>query len=312
MALADREADFEKLTERFSCERITPLIAAHRIDPVYFERLRIASALYLSKCMPDQKPVSLELLGRGEELLQEFARQQALAKNLTPNGIVVPKKNLILEHNLFIQAFADIIDQLNIGDFIEAWIAPPSLRFKEGLPSEEKLERKFASEHPHSESWIPLNTNQCVTVFIPILGDVEKNWVNFFTPPPDPIFDENWLTPKGSYKEGGEIVERYRPLTIPPEFGMLYLAEVATLHVTSRKPGAGPRASIDVSFKFNRSVGERFTDVLPESQRPKQQTLSEVGRRKLFVYFDGMDEFVPSEGGVRHSSDNRDVVTIVN
>jgi hypothetical protein len=296
MSLAEREARFQSLTSKFECKLVSGLIAAHKIKPHLLEKIQVAASNYMMKCFSKPEAITKSLVANSDSLLMEFGNQMSQIKNVTPNGLIVPKRETILEYNAFVSAFAEIIDSLNIVDFIDCWLYPPSLRFKSALFESDLLKRNYQSEHRHSEAWIPINTSKCISVFIPILGDAEKNGVEFFTPPKD--FDESWLTPQSSYKAGEEIADRFSRLEMPYRIGELYLADAATLHVTSRKPGSGPRASIDINFLPKGASSE--ADRANLRDRPQPQTLSQVGKTKLFVFFDSVNEFIDTKGATLH------------
>ena len=305
MSLASREKNFQQLVSRFECRKHSPLIVSHRIDPALFERLRVAASSYLLRCLPDQSKASSKLLSDEEALLAEFSRQMSVIKNVTPNGIVVPKREFILEYNAFVSAFAQITKSLRIGDLIDFWVNPPNLRFKNSEVSEKLLARSYASEHTHTEAWIPLNTRRCFSVFIPILGDAERNRVEFYTPPSH--FDESWLDPQNSYKEGAEIAANYSKIEVPYEKGTLVVTEVATMHATKRLPASGPRISIDVNVIYH---AEKEDKEFSECDRPRQSTLEEIGQTKLYVYLDSVDEFIDTQGGQKHVTQNRKLISL--
>lgn len=309
--LERREAFFAEVSGRFECERPCGLIAAHRIRPPLLERLRLAAASYLSRSLADPSRFRMDQLsGGGSELLEEFSRQLPRIRNVTPNGIVVPKRHLILEYNLFLSAFTDVIEDLGIGDFIDCWINPANLRFKDKAVSPEQLQRSFASEHPHSEAWLPLNTSRSLWVFLPILGDCAGNTVEFFAPPREG-FSEDWLLPRDSYASGREIAAQFRKVELSYQCGWLYLADVATLHGTRRTPQARPRISVDVGFIAKRpGEDETFAKEggFSEVERPSHALMRSAGRERLFVFLDRAEDWVDTQGGKLHPSHHRKVV----
>lgn len=302
MSLASRESRFGELVSHFECWRPCPLIAAHRLRPEPFARLRLAAALYIASCLPDARRVTTELLADEEQLLAEVERQRPEIRNLTPNGMVVPKRELNLEYNIFVSAFAGVIATLGVDDFIDAWIHPPNLRVKEGAPTEDKLARPFASERWHTEAWIEMNTSRPVTVMIPLLGDTERNRVRFRAPGAD--FDETWLRPRASYEDGQAIAARYRDVDLGYEKGFLYVSDAATLHRSERLPGAGPRASIDVNFLV-RPAGVRGKAAAPHVT---QADLEGIGRKGMFVFSDSMNDHLDTRGGKRHPTERHRLI----
>jgi hypothetical protein len=305
MSLASRESRFGEMVSRFETRRPCALIAVHRPPAPLLERLRIAASVYIAACLPDPARVTPGLLSDENALLAEMERQREAIPNITPNGMVVPKREVTLEYNLFVAAFAGLMDSLEIDGFIESWVHPPNLRVKEGAADARKLERPYASERRHTEAWIEMNTTRCVSVFVPLLGDTEGNRVEFFAPGPD--FDEAWLRPLASYENGEPIASRYDPVDVGYEKGLLYLADAATMHQSHRRPGAGPRASIDVNFLLR---APRSTTSFARRHCPTPRDLTAIGRTRLFVPTDSMHEQIDTLGGRRHPTDRHRVVDL--
>lgn len=303
MSLLEREVAFKNLTSKTHWERPSPLIAVCSPPRHLFEQLQMACSLYLYSCLPDKSQVTVSPSGDWATLVEAFARQTRLVKNMTPNGMLVPKRQLILEYNMMVRAFADLVNSLGIGDGVRYWINPPNLRYKAGTLDEKLLERDYASEHIHSESWIPLNTNRCATIFIPILGDIPNNYVELLEPPRE-TFREEWLSPRSSYTSGQEISKQYRRIAVPYELGKVIIAEVATMHVTRRNAGSGPRVSFDVNF----ILGNADAPLTDPASAVKYEDLLDIGQRKLFIFDDDLNHYVDTAHGSTHPANRRRIV----
>lgn len=300
MSLEERKKRFALFTQSFPCEVKEGLIAIHSLNPHLLERLRFSANLYIAKSLQESNLVNTQWLADSKPLLSLIESNLAKIKNFTPNGMVVPKRDHLLEYNFFASAFMDVVNSLNIGHLIDYWINPPNIRFKEGSLNPKKLERNFASEHTHSESWIPLNGSQCISIFIPLAGDLENNFVDFFLPPQN--FEETWLAPQPSYASASEISHRFRPANIKYELGKLYLADCSTLHATTRKTSSGPRLSIDLNFipKLD-GIHHSSTDLSHEN-------LLRIGKETLFAFHDSMDEFSETNNGKHHPAERRTLI----
>jgi len=301
MSLQSRLQRFAEFKSRFEVVADHPLIAVHKIDEDLFAKLKHAICVYMSKCLPTQKLYTDETA-----ILGEFARIRALDRNLikncTPNGMLVPKNYTILEYNAVVQAYAAIIESLNVNDFIDSWHVPLNVRYKDGEVVQENLLRHHPTEHIHSDSWAG-ESPASVTTILPILGDAENNYVTFYAPPDH--FEEDWLKPRPSYQDGADIAASYTQVDIPFRAGHVYLADFATLHSSSRKPGSCARVSIDTTFALARSREELDSAELRmhewrKEERATQQELFQVGKTKLFVFPDSADQQVDSRGGFKH------------
>lgn len=291
--------DLEKRINRFNRlvlaigtkYRPHPLIAKIKIDDYSFNSLCAAVCQYLGKSLPSRR-----ICVDGSDAVISVLRERYAIKNITPNGMVVPKSHLVREFNAVIKSFMAIITTTPlVKSLISSWHIPLNIRWKDGEVSAENLTRKYPTEHPHTDSWAG-ESSQSVTVMIPILGDVKKNFVRYYVPPDS--FQESWLGPKDSYQEGAEIAARYKPIDLPYEKGYLYLADFATIHESVRLPQAGPRVSIDTTFAF---VSDNET-IHPwrENERADHGTMMTIGNTKVFFFPQSENEITDNRGGFKH------------
>lgn len=299
MSLESRRLKFKELSGRFECQRPSELVSVHKISEPRFGALRSAAATYMSRCLPELRFVIDE-----PAILGEFLRQRAALKNVTPNGMIVPKRELVFEYNMIVKAFTDIISELNIADFIASWHIPLNLRYKDGEVVKENLLREHATEVVHSDSWAGESADS-VAVYIPIFGDIGHNFIELYDPPED--FSEQWLKPLQTYLDGAGIAARYRKIGIQQKPGHVYLADFGTMHATTRVGKSGARVSIDTTFALKRSGGEN--EMAQQKMHPwrlnerlSHESLCAVGRTKMFVFPDSInDQWRP--GHFRHPTD---------
>ena len=253
--------------------------------------------IYMSRCLPEAQVILDE-----EILLDTFERDRDRIKNITPNGMIVPKKHTTLEYNILVRAFVEIIESLEISDLILSWHVPLNLRIKFGEIDEDNLKRHHPTEHIHSDSWAGEST-ESVTTHIPIFGDSNRNHIVCYDPPQD--FQEDWLGPLPSYADGAEIAGKYTKLDFKPQKGQLILADFASLHASSRLRGAGARVSIDTTFHLKRTKNENKPEVIHPwraQERASHDVLVGLGQTHLFFFPDDINQIVDSKGGFKHAS----------
>lgn len=299
MSLEYRRSRFHNLVRRFDPGLRTladPLISQVKIDDTLFCNLKTAIALYVSRCLPDGPYVVEE-----NKLLDEFIKNRDKVRNCTPNGMMVPKKEVSLEFNLVVRAFADVIESLNFTDLVASWHVPLNVRYKDGHIVKGNLERAYPTEDIHSDSWAGESADS-VTTMIPIFGDTERNRVDYYVPPDD--FQEEWLGPQSSYRHNAETAKRYTKINVPYSKGCLYLVDFATLHASARFSGAGPRISIDTTFAFPPLPGqEEKIHPWRVNERAKSEDLMGIGISSLFLFNNSWNEHVDNKGGFKHPSD---------
>jgi hypothetical protein len=296
MSLSSRIEDMQALAGRIACARPSPLVCVHPVEAGLRERLRMAAALYLSACLPDRRVIVDE-----EALLEALERERGRVPNITPNGMIVPKRHTILEFNGLARAFADIVASLGLGELVAAWHVPLNLRVKFGLPSAENTGRSHETEVAHTDSWAGTYSDS-VLVHLPVFGDLGRNYLAFYDPPAD--FDEGWLAPLPRFADGGALATRYRRLELVARSGELVLADFATLHQSVRQPGAGPRISIDTQFRLRRAPIPGAAEPHPAraAEYMSHEVVTGLGERYLLFFPDGVEHRVDNQGGFRHPS----------
>ena len=238
-----------------------------------------------------------------KELLNCYDGAFGPLQHVTPNGMVVPKRNTVLEYNLVVKAFANVIQRLGISDLIDSWHVPLNVRFKSSCPSTLNLGRAHPTEHPHSDSWAGEST-ESVTVHIPIAGDWSRNYVKMFYPSDE--FQEEWLGPRSTYAEGAEAVARhYTPIDYKTAFGSLSLMDFATLHASTREPGCGPRVSIDTTFVLKKKAMAEKLHEWRAGERASDAVLHGIGETHLFHFPDAPDKQVDVGSGFKHPTNLR-------
>ena len=237
MDLNERADRMRRIAARCGGRHPGELLCVHPIAPAVFERLRYTAAGYMSRCLPAAPVITDEAI-----LLSRFRESVDELKNLTPNGVIVPKRETILEYNVFARAVVDVIARLGIDDLAGSWRVPLNLRWKGPRASESQVRRPYATERLHTDAWAGEHPDG-ITMLIPVFGDAEATRVEFFTPPPD--FHASWLHPLESYARGEELARRYRRLEVPFQLGHAYLFDMAMFHQTVRRGNGGPRVSVD-------------------------------------------------------------------
>jgi hypothetical protein len=298
--LERRITSFDRLAERFKCDRPSGLIAVHDIGSSLWERLVVATGIYMARCLPDD-----QLFLDGDQIIDAFESRRDEIGNVTPNGMIVPKRHTILEYNALVRAFAQIVDSLGIADLIASWHVPLNLRIKFGEVDQENMRRHHPTEHIHSDSWAG-ESAESVTVHMPIFGDVDRNRMVFYDPPEE--FEEEWLGPIPSYLSGSGVADKYSINKFAAKAGQVVLADFAGLHASTRFEGACSRVSIDTTFALKRDrrdgASERIHPWRTE-ERASPEVLAHIGETHLFVFPDRVEQRVDSKGGFKHPTNLR-------
>lgn len=212
---------------------------------------------------------------------------------VTPNGMVVPKRDSALEYNLLVLEFAKLIDSFGFADLIHSWHVPLNVRVKFGEVTPGNLERAHPTEYPHSDSWAG-ESAESVTVHIPLFGDFERNYLAMYQPPK--TFEEAWLGPRTTYKEGADsCVDQYEKIQYVPKCGEVLLMDFSTLHASYREPGASARISIDTTFVLRKlSSTKEIIHPWRLGERAAHSTLLGLGSTHFLSFPDAPEDRVDS------------------
>jgi hypothetical protein len=215
--LKDRIKKFKEITKNFKHEEIASLVVAHKINKKKFKKLSDAAKKYVQ-------------LSKKYKFI-----------NRTPNGKIVPKKEVTNQYSKVITSYRDVILSMKFESKIKKWVLPV-VRYKDV-----KIDRKFnyrpnRSELPHSDIWAGWDSNS-ILIQIPLLGDTKNNKVMYYEMP-DKI-KKNWFTKKTYKNAQTQFARLCNPINHHYKKGYVYLSDILAVHKTVKSKTCQPRASID-------------------------------------------------------------------
>lgn len=303
MSIEIRKKNIAKLAKRFSCKKITNLALEVNLPKSLFENLSIATKTYVAKCI-DTKNIILD----EKKLLKKFLNKKKFIKNITPNGIIVPKTDVALEFNLLIKSYVDIIKFLNIDKLITNFHFPPNLRVKFSRIDQKNKKRQHPTETMHADTWTGANPNW-MAVHLFILGDIRNNHIRYAQPPKN--FKEGWLKPLKSAEDGLKISKKFKIINYVPKKGSLIIADASVIHQSYRKKNAGIRISLDTGFDIKIPKLKSFKRTIVNNIDVKKMRVKEtinndqflnIGKKTYFHFPDTSKKKVHSKGGFKHPS----------
>lgn len=246
-----------------------------------FGLLRSAVRHYISACLDANH---LAVLDDSPDPLLD-ARERILSlPNLTPNGLLLPKRDVALEFNVVQATVARIVRSRVVETELESIQLPLNIRLADGRPDTDRDLRAHASSKLHSDIWAGEPTHALMAM-IPVLGDTSTN-VEFFHP------DDRLLAYVRTLPDFTEAAHLGGGARYPCELvpGSCYLMDPFVLHRTVRR-GGGLRASIDFRMLARRRVP---SDVEREADKaPNYRTLGEwnaVGVDRMVTPTESMAE----------------------
>ena len=135
---------------------------------------------------------------------------------------------------------------INDKSLLKKFRMTPNIRIKFGTELEENIGRELDTSWPHSDAWVegPWGMN-CYT---PVLGDVDNNNLNFWTPKDSDNFNDNVLNTASTYEEMQWVLDEYElDNSLKPIKGKVHISDYALIHATNREKNCGTRVSIDTT-----------------------------------------------------------------
>ena len=249
--IQQRVERFDKIISNFENVKITDLICEHKIKESLFLRLQEACEKYF-------------LSSKANDFI-----------NMTPNGYLVPKKEIEDIYTDVVARFRDVISSLNISRLISRWVLPV-VRYKPGGGNINNENRPSRSELPHADSWVGWDKS-CVLILIPILGDIKSNTISFFEMPSE--IPEDWFNPCSFQDAQEKFVSQCKKIDFSINLGCIYLADISVVHQTDRKPGAKERVSIDIPLFINsKNLGNDYFGKLNTLSPNEIESIGELNK----------------------------------
>jgi hypothetical protein len=283
---------FGRLKSRFTKAAQKRLAIAQPLPSERFNLIRNAVLTYISACLGHQSMLPEDDVLAGLLCFGEHGRLH----NYTPGGMLVPKREHILEWNELHRTVGTTFADFDVADHIDGIDLPINVRIVYGDTGNAKP-APFSSSKLHCDVWagVPHDAVVCV---LPVLGDIENLTIVMGEMRPE--LELSAMRAMSDYDDGREIkvAELYRDTVL--QHGTLYMADVRLLHATTRRKKEGVRVSIDFRFRLKDPVYRAMVpDVAgPESvdTRVAYETWQSVGKDRMFV----IDETMAEAAASRH------------
>lgn len=223
-----------------------PLLAKIDLLPQEFDSIRNNVITYLYDSVSQVIPGTYKL---SSDFLKDHEQQIAQLPNITPNGLLLPKKHSWLSFNMLYRAVADVVKSLKI-DFMSGIHHPINVRIVNGTPNQAVDGRPRASVKTHSDIWAGELPGHAMLYF-PILGDMTNNGVDLFEPGQD--FFPDFVRPLDDFDEGAGLLRNAARYDIVMEPGSVYVLDAFLLHRTMKRT-PGLRLVINFAYTFTEPV----------------------------------------------------------
>ena len=255
----DRSERLEKILKNTNRTISLPLFHEAVIPPELLQSLQECCSNYLVESLRAANPQKLYF--SSPHVLQDYRTDILRLPNMTPNGLVLPKKDNFLSYNQLHKAVGQIFKSFNIDSHVDKIHAPVNIRVINGSLSAADS-RPRASSKLHSDIWAGEFTNT-VMLFLTAMGDVVNNGIEFYEPPQR--FYKEFCEPLNDYLEGACLEVESEKYNCRLQDGFAYFTDPFLLHRTIKK---SPTLRLSIDFRFV-PHGKCVTDKEVDTERHK-------------------------------------------
>ena len=183
--------------------------------------------------------------------------------NITPNGLLVPKKENLLSFNKLQKIIYQEFEKNNLNNKIDKVQFPVNIRIQSGSFLGDKRPR--SSEKKHTDIWAG-DPSGAIIVFLHIAGDHENIGINFFEPS---NFPKELLNTLDDYDQGNSKIGELKKLDVKYDDSGWIFADPFIIHQTYKKAN-----SIRISLDFRFMPKEKIDSDAYEDENRKPYFIS--------------------------------------
>lgn len=202
--------------------------------------------------------------------------------NITPNGLLLPKIEILNSVNFLNKAVFALMEFLELKGHCDI-ACPVNLRLNFGVSrSPEANARPKSSTFWHTDIWAGQNANE-IMVHTPIFGDFKKNGIVAALPPDN--FFPDFVKALPSYEDGSPVTAGLDAVAHQPamKVGRSYIFDSFLLHKTVSQ-GAGIRGIISFPIKLKRKVkSDIYVNPLRDGEYQSYGAWSKMGTETMLV-----------------------------
>ena len=221
------------------------LVKVCAINEKSINKLQNAVMYYVWDCLISSNPdldikIDSNFYKNYEEVIKELP-------NITPNGLLVPKKENLLSFNKLQKIIYQEFEKNNLNNKIDKVQFPVKIRIQSGSFGGDKRPR--SSEKKHTDIWAG-DPSGAIIVFLHIAGDYENIGINFFEPS---NFPKELLNTLDDYDKGNSKIGKLKKLDVKYDDSGWIFADPFIIHQTYKNVNS-IRISLDFRFIPNEKI----------------------------------------------------------
>lgn len=217
-----------------------------------------------------------------EAFFKKYKEKIIKLPNITPNGLLLPKIEILNSINFLNKAVFSLMAFLGLKGQCDI-ACPVNLRLNFGIDrSPEASARPKSSTFWHTDIWAGQNANELM-VHTPIFGDFKKNGIVSALPPAG--FFPNFVKALPSYEDGLPITAGLDAVAIQPvmKVGKSYIFDSFLLHKTVTE-GEGMRGIISFPIKLKHKVkSDIYANPLRDAEYQSYNEWQKMGTEIMLV-----------------------------
>jgi hypothetical protein len=238
---------YENIKNEFKINKDFDVVFNAKINAKSLKRLKETTINYVSKCLELEYKKKFE---HKKNFLFNYKNEIYGLSNITPNGVVRPKKETVNYYFKIQSSLKSILKENKLIKYIN-FIEFPEVRIVKPMHEKYPKHRPFATSKPHSDAWAGHPADGRANVFID--GDVKNTLVYYLPINPKPSI----LKKKLNYNQSDKNFDSVQKLTHMKN-GLFYYFDMLCVHHTKNN-NCKPRMSIDFGLSF-KSKMTRFNE----------------------------------------------------
>ena len=263
--------------------RVAPLYGEISLPRTITANLVLASKLVVYDCLISfYKGETFNFDLPIEAFFKKYKKKIMKLPNITPNGLLLPKIEILNSVNFLNKAVFILMEFLGLQDTGDI-ACPVNLRLNFGVDrSSEANARPKSSTFWHTDIWAGQNANELM-VHTPIFGDFKKNGIAIAVPP-DGFFPD-FVKDLPSYEHGLPVTAGLDAVASRPvmQVGRSYIFDSFLLHKTVSED-AGIRGIISFPIKLKRNVpSDIYVNPLRDGEYQSYGEWKKMGMETMLV-----------------------------
>ena len=259
---------YDTIKPKIKIENDYDVVFNVKVKPNSLKKLKTVTKEFVIKCLELEYK---KKFSNKKDFLFFYKDEIYNLSNLTPNGVVRPKKETVKYYFRIQSVLKQILKENKLLKFVE-YIEFPEVRIVKPMHEKYQKNRPFATSKPHSDAWAGHPADGRTNIFID--GD-KKNTLIYYLPlnPKSSI-----LIKKKNYNQKIKTFDGVKKLTHMKD-GFFYYFDMLCVHHT-QNVNCKPRMSIDFGLSF-KSKKTRFN----KKKLSKRYIVNFIHKKK-WTFFD--------------------------